>query len=49
MANKEETISMIDTLQEFKDLKNIDKETLISVLEDSFRKLIAEMFGTDDN
>ena len=49
MAKKEETISMIDTLQEFKDLKNIDKETLISVLEDSFRNVIAKMFGTDEN
>ena len=34
MAKKEETISMIDTLAEFKELKNIDKDTMISVLED---------------
>ena len=49
MAKKEETISMIDTLAEFKELKNIDKDTMISVLEDSFRNVIAKMFGTDDN
>jgi N utilization substance protein A len=49
MARKEETISMIDSLAEFKELKNIDKETMISVLEDSFRKEIAKMFGTDEN
>ena len=49
MANKEETISMIDTLAEFKELKNIDKDTMISVLEDSFRNVIAKMFGTDEN
>ena len=49
MAKKEETISMIDTLAEFKDLKNIDKDTMISVLEDSFRNVIAKMFGTDEN
>ncbi|SEF67158.1 MULTISPECIES: transcription termination factor NusA [Parabacteroides] len=49
MARKEETISMIDTLAEFKELKNIDKETMISVLEDSFRNVIAKMFGTDEN
>ena len=44
-----ETISMIDTLAEFKELKNIDKDTMISVLEDSFRNVIAKMFGTDEN
>ena len=49
MAKKEETISMIDTLAEFKDLKNIDKDTMISVLEDSVRNVIAKMFGTDEN
>jgi N utilization substance protein A len=40
---------MIDTLAEFKELKNIDKETMISVLEESFRNVIAKMFGTDEN
>jgi len=40
---------MIDTLAEFKELKNIDKDTMISVLEDSFRNVIAKMFGTDEN
>ena len=49
MAKKEETISMIDTLAEFKELKNIAKDTMISVLEDSFRNVIAKMFGTDEN
>ena len=49
MAKKEETISMIDTLAEFKELKNIDKDTMISVLEDSFRNVIAKIFGTDEN
>ena len=49
MAKKEETISMIDTIAEFKELKNIDKDTMISVLEDSFRNVIAKMFGTDEN
>ena len=49
MDKKEETISMIDTLAEFKELKNIDKDTMISVLEDSFRNVIAKMFGTDEN
>jgi N utilization substance protein A len=49
MARREETISMIDTLAEFKELKNIDKETMINVLEESFRNVIAKMFGTDEN
>jgi len=49
MARRAETISMIDTLQEFKELKNIDKETMINVLEESFRNVIAKMFGTDEN
>ena len=46
---KEEVVSMIDTLAEFKDLKNIDKETMINVLEESFRNVISKMFGTDEN
>lgn len=49
MAKKQETVSMIDSLQEFKDLKDIDKETMINVLEESFRNVIAKMFGTDEN
>ncbi|MCD7976721.1 MAG: transcription termination factor NusA [Tannerellaceae bacterium] len=50
MAKKEEVVvSMIDTLAEFKELKNIDKDTMISVLEESFRNVIAKMFGTDEN
>ncbi len=46
---KKQVISMIDTFSEFKELKNIDKSTMISVLEDSFRNVIAKMFGSDDN
>lgn len=46
---KKEVISMIDTFSEFKELKNIDRTTMISVLEDSFRNVIAKMFGSDEN
>ncbi len=49
MAKKTETISLIDTFKEFKELKNIDRATLVSVLEESFRNVIAKMFGTDAN
>ncbi len=40
---------MTDQFKEFKELKNIDKPTLISVLEESFRSVLAKMFGNDDN
>ncbi|MFA6871861.1 MAG: transcription termination factor NusA, partial [Bacteroidaceae bacterium] len=49
MAKKEETISLIDTFSEFKELKSIDRTTMISVLEESFRSVIAKLFGTDEN
>lgn len=41
--------NLIETFSEFKNLKNIDQSTLISVLEESFRSVIAKMFGTDEN
>ena len=40
---------MIETLKEFKDTKNIDRTTLVSVLEESFRNVIAKIFGSDEN
>lgn len=49
MAKKEDTISMVDSFSEFKELKNIDKTTMISVLEESFRNVLAKMFGSDEN
>src|SRR5690554_1907707 len=49
MAKKTETISLIDTFSEFNELKNIDKATLISVLEESFRNVISKTNGTDEN
>ena len=47
--NEEEQISMIDTFREFKDTKNIDRTTLVSVLEESFRNVLAKIFGSDEN
>ncbi len=41
--------SMIETFLEFKETKNIDRTTLVSVLEESFRNVIAKMFGSDEN
>ncbi|MDP4277480.1 MAG: transcription termination factor NusA [Bacteroidota bacterium] len=49
MAKKAETISLVDTFSEFKELKNIDRPTMVSVLEESFRNVLAKMFGTDEN
>ncbi len=49
MAKKEEPIDMVDRFSEFKELKNIDKTTMISVLEESFRSVLAKMFGSDEN
>ncbi len=47
--SKKETINLIDTFSEFKELKSIDRSTLISVMEESFRSVITKMFGSDDN
>ncbi len=49
MAKKTESITLVDTFQEFKELKSIDRMTLVSVLEESFRSVISKMFGTDEN
>lgn len=47
--SKKESINLIDTFSEFKELKNIDRSTLISVMEESFRSVITKLFGTDEN
>ncbi len=50
MAKKEDNaISMIETFKEFKDTKNIDRTTLVSVLEESFRNALAKIYGGDEN
>ena len=51
MATKttENVPNMIETFKEFKDTKNIDRTTLVSVLEESFRNVIAKIFGSDAN
>ncbi len=46
---KQESINLIDIFSEFKELKNIDRQTFINVLEDSFRNVITKMYGTDAN
>ena len=49
MAKQPGTINLIDIFSEFKDLKNIDRQTFINVLEDSFRNVITKMYGSDAN
>ena len=49
MAKREEAVNMTEQFAEFKELKDIDKTTLISVLEESFRSVLTKMFGNDDN
>lgn len=50
MAKKaEQTPNIVESFAEFKELKNIDKTTMISVLEESFRNVLEKMFGTDEN
>ena len=44
-----ETVNLIDTFSEFKELKNIDRATMMTVLEDVFRGLLVKRFETDEN
>ena len=46
---KKENVNLIETFSEFKDLKSIDPATLKNILEESFRSVIAKMYGTDEN
>jgi len=46
---KENSVSLIETFAEFKETKSIDRATLVGVLEESFRSVLAKMFGSDEN
>lgn len=48
-AKSSETVNLIDSFAEFKEIKNIDRATLVSVLEECFRSVIAKTYGSDDN
>ncbi len=50
MAKKKENVtSMIDTFKEFKETKNIDRTTLVGVIEESFRNALTKIYGSDEN
>jgi transcription termination/antitermination protein NusA len=44
-----ENLNLTDTFSEFKELKSIDRATMMSVLEDVFRGMMIKMYGTDEN
>jgi N utilization substance protein A len=44
-----ENINLIDSFAEFKELKNIDRATMMSVIEEVFRSVLVRQFGTDEN
>ena len=43
------SINLIDSFQEFKDAENIDRPTLMKVLEDVFKTLLRKKYVTDEN
>ncbi|MBP1630586.1 MAG: nusA [Bacteroidetes bacterium] len=44
-----ENLNLIETFSEFKEFKNIERETLMRILEDVFRGLLIKKYGSDDN
>ncbi|MBI9033017.1 MAG: transcription termination/antitermination protein NusA [Bacteroidales bacterium] len=42
-------INLVETFSEFKEFKNIDRETMMRIIEDVFRHMLAKRFGTDEN
>lgn len=44
-----ESINLIESFSEFKEIKNIDRATLMSIIEDVFRSMLVKKFGTDEN
>ncbi len=43
------SINLIEAFQEFKDAENIDRPTLMKVVEDVFKTLLRKKFGSDEN
>ncbi|MEJ6492955.1 MAG: transcription termination factor NusA [Flavobacteriales bacterium] len=44
-----DSLELVDSFSEFKELKNIDKQTMQSVLEDVFRAMLKKKFNTDEH
>src|SRR5215217_5499560 len=43
------SINLIESFQDFKDAENIDRPTLMKVIEDVFKTLLRKKYGTDEN
>ena len=44
-----DSLNLIESFSEFKEFKNIDRVTMMSILEDVFRSLLIKQYGTDEN
>jgi N utilization substance protein A len=44
-----EHINLVETFSEFKEFKNIDRETMMRILEDVFKHMLSKRFGSSDN
>ena len=44
-----EKINLIDTFSEFRELKNIDRATMMNIVEDAFKALLEKHYGTSEN
>ena len=44
-----ENINLVETFSEFKEFKDIDRETMMAILEEVFRHMLQKKYGTDDN
>jgi N utilization substance protein A len=43
------SLNLVESFLEFKEFKNIDRVTMMSILEDTFRSLLIKQYGTDEN
>ena len=48
-TKSKEAINMIEVFADFKEKNNIDRATLVSVLEECFRGVLAKLYGSDEN
>jgi len=44
-----EHLNLVETFSEFKEFKNIDRETMMRILEDVFKHMLTKRFGSSDN
>ncbi len=49
IKKSKDSVNLIDSFKDFKETKNIDKTTLVSVIEDSFRSVLQKTYGNEDN